>query len=221
MENKLQTIQISIINWSIMEELVYEAQIGSIEDFLALTYRFDKKVKYKKPTDKNWYYAKTMVKRLFKKELVGKSPKIKFTTANDLKKIEEQKQKIKEEARLKREQEELEWQKWKKENPEFTIEQIKSMSETELANRLVNLYCEEYYSSKTDYESYYGPFKSCLTEIAFIELLVSPGIADRAYIHAYESIFRSKHTGEVGRIPMSKIFRLTDEYELEYIGRAS
>lgn len=76
-----------------MEELVYEAQIGSIEDFLALSYRFDKKVKYKKPTDKNWYYAKTMVKRLYKKELLGRVPVIKIVSTNDLNRIEEENEK--------------------------------------------------------------------------------------------------------------------------------
>lgn len=217
---KTTTIQISIYNWSLMEEIVYEAQIGSIEDFLALTYQFDKKVKYKKTTDKNWYYAKTMVKRLFKKELAGKDPVIKFVVTNDLNKIEEEKAKAKEEARLKKEEEELALEQWRKENPDFTMEQVKSMSEVELANRLMELYVEDYYIGKTDYNSYSGPFACCLTEITYIESQVSTEIADYAYLQAFEGVYDFKPESKLNRHPKSESFRLTDDYELEYIGRA-
>ncbi|MDC2863490.1 hypothetical protein [Bacillus sp. BP-3] len=99
METK-QTIQISIYNsnqdrtkqlinsgfgsyYPLSEyEFVYEAEISSVADFIALTYRFDKFVKYKKPTDKNWYNAKTMVKRLFKNEVVNNKPIIKIIEVN-------------------------------------------------------------------------------------------------------------------------------------------
>lgn len=104
---KTTTIQISVFDWSNMEEIVYESQIGSVADFLSLTYRFGRKVKYKKPTDKNWYYGKTMIKRLFKKEIAIK-PTLKFVTTNDLNKIEEEKRKDAEEIRLK-EEEEMRW----------------------------------------------------------------------------------------------------------------
>ncbi|MDK8643802.1 hypothetical protein [Niallia taxi] len=95
-----QTIQISIYNsnrdrskqlrdtrfgpfqeWS-EYEFVYEAEISSIADFIALTYRFDKFVKYKKPTDKNWYTTKIMGKRLFKNEVVNNKPIIKIVEVN-------------------------------------------------------------------------------------------------------------------------------------------
>ncbi|CDQ21808.1 hypothetical protein [Halobacillus karajensis] len=216
---KTTTIQISIYEWSIMEEIVYETQISSVGEFLALTYRFDKKIKYKKPTDKNWYYAKTMIKRLFKKELSSKST-IKFVKTNDLNKMYEEKEKAKEEARLKKEKEELEWEEWRKTHPDFTIEQIKSMSKVELANRLVNLYIEDYYIGKSDYNSYMGPFNCCLTEIAYVELQIPSDLADRAYYHAMEALCGGKLTYHPHRIPLSKTFRFTDDYELEYIGRA-
>ncbi|MGE7586477.1 hypothetical protein [Peribacillus sp. NPDC101480] len=221
------TIQISIYDWSIMEELVFEAQISSIEEFLALTYRFDKKVKYKKATDKNWYHAKTMIKRLFKKDVAKNRPVIKFVTTNDLNKIgeekrkaEEEKRKAEEEARLKKEKEELEWEQWRKANPKFTIEQIKSMSEVELTNRLVDLYIEDYYIGKTDYNSYNGPFNTYLTEIAYIELQISSGLADRAHYHAMEALCGGKLTYKTNRHPMSEIFRLTDDFELVSLNRA-
>jgi len=215
---KTTAIQISVYDWVIKEEIIYETQIGSVEDMLAITYRFGKKTKYKKPTDKNWYYAKTMIKRLFKKEM-STNPIIKFVTTNDLNKIYEEKLKSEEEARLKKEKEELEWDQWRKANPKFTIEQIKSMSETELEDRLGDLYVEHYYIGKTDYDSYDGAFNCCLTEIAYIELQVSSEVADRAYKCAFESLTDSKHVGKLNRLPKSEFFRLTDDYELEYIGQ--
>jgi hypothetical protein len=72
-------------------EFVYEAEISSVADFLALTYRFDKQVKYKKPTDKNWYTAKTMVKRLFKNEVAKNKPIIKIAEINCWKQKREEK----------------------------------------------------------------------------------------------------------------------------------
>jgi hypothetical protein len=88
---KTTTIQISIYDWGKMEELICESQIGSIEDLVVLSYRFDKSVKYKKPTDKNWYYCKTMIKRLFRDEITAKNDDVKLVTSNDLKKILEEK----------------------------------------------------------------------------------------------------------------------------------
>ncbi|HFK1513844.1 hypothetical protein [Bacillus paranthracis] len=207
------TIQISVYDWSIMEEIVYEAQIGSVTDFLSLTYRFDKKVKYKKPTDKNWYYGKTMIKRLFKEEIAIK-PTLKFMTTNDLNKIEEEKRKAEEEIKLKKEKEELEWEAWRKANPIVTIEQIQSMSEPELVNRLFELYVDDYYIRKTDYNSYDGPFECNLTETAYIELQLSSEAADRAYHSAMRCLCGGKLAFEPNRLPMSRIFRLTDDYKL-------
>ncbi|MFS0638592.1 hypothetical protein AB1K84_22090 [Mesobacillus foraminis] len=41
------TIQISIYDWVLMEELVYEAQIKNMAEYLALTYQFNKKLSIK------------------------------------------------------------------------------------------------------------------------------------------------------------------------------
>lgn len=94
---KTTTIQISVYDWQLKGELIYEAQIECIEELLALSYKFGKKAKYKKPTDKNWYYNKTMVRRLFKKKLSDKEPLLKLVTINDLDKSLEELQKAKEE----------------------------------------------------------------------------------------------------------------------------
>lgn len=72
-------------------EIVYETEISSVADFVALTYRFDKLVKYKKPTDKNWYTARSMMKRLFKNEVVNNKPIIKIVEINDWKQKREEK----------------------------------------------------------------------------------------------------------------------------------
>ncbi|MEK4541351.1 hypothetical protein [Bacillus sp. FSL R5-0585] len=208
---KTTTIQISVFDWSNMEEIVYESQIGSVADFLSLTYRFGRKVKYKKPTDKNWYYGKTMIKRLFKKEIAIK-PTLKFVTTNDLNKIEEEKRKDAEEIRLK-EEEEMRWGK-QNANPKLGIEEIQSMSEDELVNRLFELYVEDYYIGKTDFNSYTGHFECNLTETTYIELQVSSELADRAYYNAMECLCGGKLTFEPNRLPMSRIFRLTNDYKL-------
>ncbi|MDC7732016.1 MULTISPECIES: hypothetical protein [Bacillus cereus group] len=210
------TIQISVYDWSIMEEIIYEARIGSIIDFLSLTYRFDKKVKYKKTTDKNWYYGKTMIKRLFKKEIAIK-PTLKFVTTNDLNKIEEEKRKAAEEIRLKEEEKEREEMGWGKRNanPKLGIEEIQSMSEDELVNRLIELYVDDYYIGKTGFNSYDGHFGCNLTETTYIELQVSSELADRAYHTALEFLCKKTLPFKSGdRLPMSKIFRLTDDYKL-------
>jgi hypothetical protein len=213
------TVQISVYNWVRMEEYVYETQVRSLGDFLALTYRYDKRVKYKKASDKNWYYAKTMVKRLFKNELGADGLVIKFVTSNDLKKMEEEKQKKKEEARLKEEKERQALKQWEEANTDITFEQINSMSNNDLANRLVSLYIENYLSRKYEYVDYRGPFNCCLTEIAFIEQKVSSCKADDAYYKSCEILYGGN--SKQNRLPVSEFFKLTDEYELIYIGRAS
>ncbi|MBN8211101.1 hypothetical protein JI666_20405 [Bacillus sp. NTK071] len=86
----LITIQCSVYHWNVMEEIIYEAQIDSIEGFIALTCQFDKRVKFKKTSDKNWYYAKTMIKRLFKNDMAKNKPIIKYVCNNDLNKIEDE-----------------------------------------------------------------------------------------------------------------------------------
>lgn len=64
-----KTIQISVYDWKNMKEYIYESTVSSVEDMIALYYKFNRQVKFKKPTDKNWYYCKTMIKRLFKSEI--------------------------------------------------------------------------------------------------------------------------------------------------------
>ncbi|MBN3553311.1 hypothetical protein JYA63_03470 [Fictibacillus nanhaiensis] len=101
-----QTIQISIYNSfnnSFSEkteyEFVYEAKVTCVAEFIVLTYQFNKFVKYKKPTDKNWYTPRTMIKRLFKNEIEN-IPLIKIAEVNCW-------EKKREEANLKREQADL------------------------------------------------------------------------------------------------------------------
>ncbi|QDP39434.1 hypothetical protein [Radiobacillus deserti] len=105
---KTTTIQISVYDYNTMEELIYETQIGSIEELIALSYRYDKSVKYKKPTDKNWYYCRTMIKRLFKKELNSKNNEVKLVTTNDLNKVLEERFQAKLEKKREQEQRDLE-----------------------------------------------------------------------------------------------------------------
>lgn len=83
------TIQISIYNWVIDEELIYETQVSSPEEMVALIYSYGKKVRFKKPTDKNWYYGRTLVKRLFKKELKNVKPLVKIADSKDLRSKEQ------------------------------------------------------------------------------------------------------------------------------------
>ena len=80
-------IQMSVYNYNVGHEFIYETEIDSLEELLSLSYKFDTKIKYKKKTDKNWYYAKTMVRRLFKKELEIHKPIIKVVKINDLTQI--------------------------------------------------------------------------------------------------------------------------------------
>lgn len=54
-------------------EYIYEVEIRDMNDFTKLWIKQDKKVKYKKPNDKNWYTYRAMLNRLFKKELNQKA----------------------------------------------------------------------------------------------------------------------------------------------------
>ncbi|KAB2489986.1 hypothetical protein [Priestia endophytica] len=97
-----------------IKEDVFEVQIKNIEDMTILTHRLGCKVKYKKPTDKNWYTYRAMTKRLFKKEINESRSHLEplFSSVIDLKKImEERKQ-----ARLEKERE-----KWKLERELYDI----------------------------------------------------------------------------------------------------
>ncbi|RLQ89956.1 hypothetical protein [Falsibacillus albus] len=87
-------------------EFVYEAEVSSVADFIALTYRLNKFVKYKKPTDKNWYTSRTMVKRLFKKEIVNNKPIIKIAEVNCWEEKQREERLKKEEARKRMEERE-------------------------------------------------------------------------------------------------------------------
>ncbi|MDN4493359.1 hypothetical protein [Ureibacillus aquaedulcis] len=105
---KTTTIQISVYDWYLKHEYIYETQIGSVEDLISLSSQFNKKVKYKKPTDINWYYSKTMIKRLFKKEIASAEyPEVKLVATNDLNKLIEERH----QEKLKKEKERLEYEK--------------------------------------------------------------------------------------------------------------
>ncbi|HFJ9371738.1 TPA: hypothetical protein ACGW7B_002260 [Bacillus nitratireducens] len=52
----------------VAKEFIYEVQINNIGDLAVLHNRFHNKVRFKKPTDKNWYTYRAMSTRLFKKE---------------------------------------------------------------------------------------------------------------------------------------------------------
>lgn len=64
---KKYDIQISVFDGG--SESIYQTQVSNLSEFIALTFKHYRQVKYKKPTDKNWYHSKTMAKRLFKSEL--------------------------------------------------------------------------------------------------------------------------------------------------------
>ncbi|PGB72260.1 hypothetical protein [Bacillus wiedmannii] len=232
------TIQISVYDYSLKKELVYETEVGSIEDMITLSYRYEKRVKYRKPTDKRWYHCKTMIKRLFKKELESKPFEVNLVEENDLDKALEEYHR----PRLEREKKEAEYEKflgqfdyregrgvepWAGastempsfdgddiEEPRLTIEQIKSMSEDELSNRLIKMYVDEWHMSTFGYDSYDGPFNDCIAEIAYTELQLSSELADRSYLLAREALYGDKLEYEPKRIPKSETFRLTDDYEL-------
>ncbi|PFX88117.1 hypothetical protein COL40_11620 [Bacillus toyonensis] len=236
------TIQISMYDYSLKKELVYETEVGSIEDMVTLSYRYEKRVKYRKPTDKRWYHCKTMIKRLFKKELESKPFEVNLVEENDLDKALEEYHR----PRLEREKKEAEYEKflgqfdyregregfgnreyrgessydWSNEmknEPKFTIEQIKSMSESELVSRLCHLYIEDFYIDKTGCDSYDGPFETIITEVAYIELQLSSELADQAHYNAMEFLCGGKLEYEPKRLPKSETFRLTDDYELVLI----
>ena len=232
------TIQISVYDYSLKKELVYETEVGSIEDMITLSYRYEKRVKYRKPTDKRWYHCKTMIKRLFKKELEAKPFEVTLVEENDLDKSLEEYHR----PRIEREKEQAEYEKflgqfdyregrgvepWAgasteipsfdgdgTEEPRLTIEQIKSMSEDELSNRLIKTYIDEWHMSVFEYDSYGGPFSDCVTEVAYIELQLSSELADWSYLRARESLYSGKLEYEPKRIPKSEIFRLTDHHTL-------
>ncbi|SIR68450.1 hypothetical protein SAMN05878482_10525 [Peribacillus simplex] len=54
------------------KEFIYEVSVRDISDMAVVFHKFGRKVKYKKPTDKNWYTYRTMVNRLFKEEVTQK-----------------------------------------------------------------------------------------------------------------------------------------------------
>jgi len=57
-----------------IRETIFEVQIRSMKDMVILTHRLGVSVKYKKPTDKNWYTPRAMTRRLFRKEINGDHP---------------------------------------------------------------------------------------------------------------------------------------------------
>ncbi|SFF17474.1 hypothetical protein SAMN05428981_12122 [Bacillus sp. OV194] len=191
MENTI-TIQISVYHWTIIEEIIYEVQIDSIDQFLAITNRFGEKVMYKKDTDKYWYHARTMVERLIKNELSTRSPLLKFVTTNDISEMYERKQMEEEKDRQMKEDAEQARAEWRMYNADFSMEQIMAMSEDELTTRLTQLYADSFHNRKSaGDDDYYGPFKNYEDEIAYIELQVSSKIADQANSKAFEEVFGS------------------------------
>ena len=97
------TIQISIYNFSEKAEEIYEAKVKNLGEYYELTKNFSRSVKVKKSTDKNWYYVKTLAKRLFQQELSYK-PEMKLVKTNNLDKI----LKLKEEEKAKDQAKEME-----------------------------------------------------------------------------------------------------------------
>ncbi|MER2079006.1 hypothetical protein [Psychrobacillus psychrotolerans] len=81
--SKTVTLLISIYDWNNKEDYdkrngtfinpvkedIFKVQIKGIKDMIILTHRLGVKVRYKKPTDKNWYSSRAMIKRLFRKEI--------------------------------------------------------------------------------------------------------------------------------------------------------
>lgn len=101
--SKPTLLLVSIYDWDHLEfneeneknvpkEFVYEFYVRNIEDMVVLSHRFSSKVKYKKPTDKNWYTYRSMVYRLFRKEIDGRNidNQLKLIAVNELGIDEEQ-----------------------------------------------------------------------------------------------------------------------------------
>jgi molybdopterin converting factor small subunit len=103
---KTTTLLVSIYSWegrTPKTEDVFEVQIRNMEDMTILTHRLGYKVKYKKPTDKNWNTYRAMTKRLFKKEIHEERENLKpiFVAVNDLNLVLEERRKVKEEKERK------------------------------------------------------------------------------------------------------------------------
>lgn len=79
-----------------VNEDVFEVKIKGIEDMTILTHRLGYKVRYKKPTDKNWYTYRAMTKRLFRKEIEDSRNHLEpvFSSVVDLRAIMEERQKL-------------------------------------------------------------------------------------------------------------------------------
>ena len=184
---KTTTIQISVYDGKLKEEIIFEVQIGCIKELLTLFYKCSKKVKYKTTTDKNGYYNKSRC--LFKKELSEKELLIKLIATDDLIKLLKEERKAIEEAELKKKEQELIWMQWLETNLNFTIEQLNSMSEVELENRLAFLYEQSYLSGKFEDYLYGRSVDLDNNEITYIESKVSSEIVDRAYATASKNIF--------------------------------
>lgn len=81
-ESKSTILLVSVYEWDKYEfneesqnwercprEFIHEVYVRDIVDMVVLFQKFGRKVKYKKPTDKNWYTHRAMMNRLFKKEI--------------------------------------------------------------------------------------------------------------------------------------------------------
>lgn len=60
------------IEGDILHHMVYEAEVHSAEDLLALSLTKGRYTKFKRTTDKQWYTFRTFAKRLFERQMFEK-----------------------------------------------------------------------------------------------------------------------------------------------------
>lgn len=72
--NKTYAIQfkISEIEGNVLHHRIFEAEIHSAEELLALSLTLGRYTKFKRTTDKQWYTFRSFAKRLFERQMFGK-----------------------------------------------------------------------------------------------------------------------------------------------------
>ncbi len=73
-KNKAYTIQFKTtkIQGDILHHMVFEAEIHSAEDLLALSLTNGRYTKFKRKTDKQWYTFRAFARRLFQRDMFDK-----------------------------------------------------------------------------------------------------------------------------------------------------
>ncbi|MEW4231526.1 hypothetical protein [Priestia megaterium] len=185
---KTISIEILVKDKNNMGNTIYKAQVESMGDLLSLTYQFDNKTKYRKSTDKNWYYAKTMMKRLFKKEMSNtiNIELVETNSFNESPKVNRRAEKVMDSKKRRGSS--------SRATSSLEKRQTRENFQVELTNQLYKLYIKDYYIGMHNLNTYVGDFDNCLDEINHIESKLSPNIVDDTYSKAMQEIVQKKVT---------------------------